>query len=126
MSGGVNVALGKTVTTFSIDGIRDGARLVDDNLDTIYHSKTASNEWASIDLAVEYPIDQIIVYNRKDGWQGRIIGSKVQIINGTNTIVWTSDAFPSKKGGTAAIDGQFVTDFSTFTMSPPSTIVVGG
>lgn len=126
MSGGVNVAKGKTVTQSSTYASPfPVVNLVDEVFTNFAHTSCNEAGWMTVDLASDMGIDSIKVTNRADCCSGRIIGAKVEILDSTNKVIYTSDAFKGKNGETAPTTGAEMTGFTTYTMTPPGTAVKG-
>jgi len=82
-SGGVNVALRKTVTASSVydetrfpnsslvDGIKTNANCA--------HTQTGSVQWFLIDLGQDYEIEKVVITNRMDCCQERLENTKIQL-----------------------------------------------
>jgi hypothetical protein len=65
------------------------ANLVDGNPATFAHTKTGDKEWIKITLASDMPITKIIIANRTDCCQDRMIGVVLTILNAANASVFT-------------------------------------
>lgn len=57
-----------------------------------------ASPWWEVDLGAEYPIDNIVIYNRTDGDLGkRLDGFTLQILDGNRNSVYHKDAIPAPK-----------------------------
>jgi hypothetical protein len=123
-SAGVNVAKGKTVTLSSPYGDPKyvASNLVDGDHSTFAHTSCADNGWMMVDLGSEVKIDSIKIWNRPDCCTGRVIGAKVDIMDASKAVKYTSDAFKGKAGETKI---QMDNGYMVYTLTPPSTAVVG-
>src|SRR6478609_557751 len=129
-SNGVNVAAGvpgvKLSSIYS-GSATQGLTAVDQNLATYFQTKGVGNDSLEIDLGKEYPINSIVVYNRWDDMNvtGRIAGSILEIRNNANTVVFTSNKFVGKDGSLNGAVYKASNGWYKYTISPPSTAVVG-
>eukprot|EP00121_Abeoforma_whisleri_P008589 Awhi_evm1s7883 len=76
--GDTNLALGKYVTSSSLSSSYPPSRLVDGIINNFMHTANEANPWVEIDLGAEYHIGDIIIRNRADCCQDRIVGFKVE------------------------------------------------
>ncbi len=60
----------------------DHTLLVDGDTENLgFHTENNGQQWVIIDLGKVYPIHEIVVYNRADGYQERAVPLKVQVSN---------------------------------------------
>jgi len=76
LSGRINVAIGKPATQSSHSPWskeNDAAGAVTGTMPATYgfHTDEEPAPWWQVDLRETYPIDQIVLHNRRDGWQDR-------------------------------------------------------
>lgn len=90
---GQNIALNKDVTGTEpydmANGVKYPLTFINDGiLDNMYHSKGGSNQEVVIDIgySVTLPLE-VIVYNRTDCCQERIVGAEIQLLNEFGEIV---------------------------------------
>lgn len=122
--GNVNVAKGKSVTMSSQHASYSGDLLVDENFGNFAHTSCEEAGWMLLDLGSEMEIQKIIIKNRVDCCNGRIIGATVSILaEDKTTATFTSDAITGTAGETTRSDGMNA--FNTYTITPPATAVVG-
>ena len=128
----LNIARGKTVQASSELPEYPWVNVVDGNPANFGHGKGLAGDWMMVDLGSVYYIDKIVIRNRVDCCQGRILGSKVSIHENNPTVgitamnpVWTSDAFKSKTGAAEPLPFPDTSGWMVYTMRPPSTIVTG-
>jgi hypothetical protein len=81
MSGGKNVALGKTVYVGNQGAAEPSANLVDGNAGSYYHDEyrygsIPKNQWVMVDLGQEFTLDSITLTSRT-GWEQRESNVKV-------------------------------------------------
>ncbi len=76
------------------------SNVYDNNISTFAHTmgtdlnpKTAW-DWMCVDLGSEKEISKVIVYNREDCCRDRIIGTRLEIKNSSENVIWTRD-FPA-------------------------------
>lgn len=85
---GTNVALNKTVTSFSTLSGQPNSYFVDGNVNTFGHSNgTGTNEYLEIDLGAEYLLDNIQIVNRGSCCQNRSQDLQLILKDGTGTII---------------------------------------
>jgi hypothetical protein len=77
----------------------------------------------TVDLGSTYVIDQIIIRSRRDCCSGRVIGSKVEIRDSAQNVIFTSNILKGKDGQTELTEGMVA--FPVYTITPPSSVVVG-
>ena len=96
----VNLALGKSTLQSSTAYGGTSNRAVDGNRDaswgsgTITHTSitnTQGDNWWHVDLADEYPIDRVDIYNRLDCCSDRLSGAKVELLDATTLGVVATD-----------------------------------
>lgn len=122
LSNGVDVARGKTVTMSSAHPDFPGSNLVDGNNATFAHTSCADAGSMTVDLGSNLQIDKIILTNRQECCTGRLIGSKIQVINDASNIVYTSDVLKGTAGqSTYSLQGG---GFPVYTLLPPSTTII--
>ena len=69
----------------------DGNTIAKDH-PNIYHSRTPSaNEWWCVDLGKEYPVYEVVYYNRKDCCWERAIGMTIQFLGGAANLLTVKD-----------------------------------
>lgn len=127
-SGSTNISKGKTLTSSTPDfdtGFHALSHLVDDNLSTMGATKGAGKEWVLIDFGSENIISKIVIHNRKDCCQGRIVGGFVELLDKNKNTIWTSDRFKSKTGGVVPLDHPDTSGYLVYTINLPNTTVVG-
>jgi hypothetical protein len=85
---GVNVALGKPVSDYPTSGpYRTNPRLVVDGTaaprryPNVYLSGSACNATLTIDLQIDTPISKIVVYNRGDCCNNRLLGATLECLS---------------------------------------------
>lgn len=125
-SNGVNVAKNKTVTMSSTySDAYPAVKLVDDVFTGTNFAHTSGNDapWMEIDLNTDLSIDQIVIKNRVDCCQHRILGSKLQIFDTNRSLKWTSDTIVGVNRETSPVASSIA--YNTYTAQPPSTLVVG-
>eukprot|EP00121_Abeoforma_whisleri_P006345 Awhi_evm1s5770 len=76
-----NLALGKYVTSSSASPNYPPPLLVDGISTNFMHTAKEADPWVEIDLGATYHIGDIIIRNRADCCQERIVGFKVQILD---------------------------------------------
>jgi hypothetical protein len=99
MSKGENVALKGKASQISTDFGGEAARGIDGNTDGIYtansttHTAPTDHPWWEVDLGREFPLDQIVVWNRMDGdTKTRLSPYKVSALNEEYHEVWQQSA----------------------------------
>ena len=66
------------------------SNLIDGIYETFACTNNGPNQWFSLDLGKDIPISQIIIINRKDCCQDRIVGSILTIVKSDGTEVFSS------------------------------------
>lgn len=87
-AGGKNVALAGTASQSTTDFGGDAKRAIDDNTNGDYtknsttHSAISSNPWWEVDLGSEFPVEQVVLWNRTDGnIHNRLDGVEVKLLD---------------------------------------------
>ena len=62
----------------AIDGITDGVYF---SSNSVTHTATSANPFWNLDLGNDFDIDEIILFNREEGLQGRLSGAQVRLFN---------------------------------------------
>ena len=129
--GGANVAQGKPVTMSSTYSGFPPSNLTDGVLTNFTSTNGTEAGWMLVDLGAVVPIAQIVVSNRADCCQERANGMTVSVLDAAQTLLFTSNPCANKAGSTTYVDtnasntlatGQ---GFNTYTVTPPSPVVVG-
>ena len=88
VSAGKNVALAGTASQSTTDFGGDAKRAIDDNTSGDYtknsttHSAISANPWWEVDLGNEFPVEQVVVWNRTDGdIHNRLDGADVKLLD---------------------------------------------
>ena len=112
-SGGIDIARSKTVTV--LPGLYSasfpGSNLTDGDLTTMAHSSSGINCSMTVDLLTSYPIQKIQIFNRTTCCFDRIVGARVDILDGNKNVIYSSDVISLI--------------FSKYELQPPSREVVG-
>lgn len=103
-SGGFNVALKKKTIQSSTGYNRDSSLAVDGDINgdfnkgSITHSadKTKNPQW-EVDLGRVIPIEKITIWNR-DGYEDRLDGARVLVLDADRKVVWGKDIGKGGKG----------------------------
>lgn len=103
-SGGFNVALKKKTIQSSVGHGGDASRAVDGDVNgdynkgSITHSaeKTRDPQW-EVDLGRVVPIEKITIWNR-DGYEERLDGARVLVLDANRKVVWGRDIGKGGKG----------------------------
>lgn len=120
-SPGPNLALNKPATQISTytggDGTGPASKAVDGNTNGIFaqgsvaHTNVGSNPWWQVDLGAAVPIKLIEVWNRTENAE-RLSGYKVEVLNASNVVVWSSTRLsyptPSEAISTGGVTGRYV------------------
>ena len=111
-NGGPNIITPNTAVSKSSDygGSYPASNFVDGNLYNFAHSSCGDVPWIEVDLNSMTDIYKVVVYNRVDCCQSRILGSFLQIKNDTNDVIYQSNGIGSVS--------------STYTWFPPNPAVV--
>jgi len=112
-SGGRNVALKKKTVQSSTDHGGSSSRAVDGNTNgdwskgSITHTAEGMTDPAwEVDLGKAVPIDKVVIWNR-DGFESRLYGCRVVILDAKRKVVWSADVARPGKGATAlAVKGS--------------------
>jgi len=95
-SDGKNIAPNGHATQSSISSSGAPQRAIDGNTSGVYnegsstHTAGEQNPWWEVDLKADYPIEQIVVWNRTDGDLGnRIDKFKIEILDSSRQAVYT-------------------------------------
>jgi hypothetical protein len=125
ISNGTNIAKGKTITMSSTYEVNrfPGTFLVDEIFTNFASTSCNDAGWMMVDLGSSQKIDSIVVYNRGDCCSGRMLGVICEILDSAKNVIWASDPFADKSGKTTFLPGADVTGITTYTMTPPSTLV---
>ena len=121
--GGENIASKSTPTSNNTLTTYVPSNAIDNNLDTFFHSACVGNDWIQLDFGATVPIAQIVIQNRSDGYQSRIHGSKLTLLDSSQNVTFTSDTFKDANGNDTYSDNGPA--YKTFTITPPNTAVVG-
>ena len=99
MSQGKNVAREGKATQISTDYGGDAPRGIDGNTNGDYkansttHTAATDNPWWEVDLGKEFPIEQIVLWNRMDGdTPSRLSPFKISALNAERHTVWQQDS----------------------------------
>ena len=114
-----------SVTYKSIDSTSSISKLKDGDANTYYKSdenNPTSGEYIKIDLGTIRPIAQIIIRNRKNGYQSRANGIVVTLTTDTQNL-YTSSMFTDATGSSVYSDSSL--GYNTFTLYPPNPTVTG-
>ncbi|KJQ52801.1 galactose-binding domain-containing protein [Microbacterium sp. SA39] len=117
----LNLAYNKAATQSSTytggDGTGPASRAVDGNTDGVFvngsvsHTNTESNPWWQVDLGASVPINQIEIWNRAEA-ADRLAGYKVEVLNASNVVVWSSTQVgyptPNETLSTGGVTGRYV------------------
>ncbi len=69
-----------------IDGNTNG----DYKANSVTHTAATDNPWWELDLGKEYPVDQLVMWNRLDGgMDARLVPFTITALSDTHTTVWT-------------------------------------
>lgn len=92
----VNVSRGKVATSSSnyvntnpskaVDGVEHSR-----SYPSIFHSGGANHEWLMVDLGKPHVVSDVILYNRADCCQSRILGAKIELLDSNKIIVNQSE-----------------------------------
>jgi hypothetical protein len=94
---GVNVAQEKPVTaSTNYGGLYPIEKFVD-GTGTMGHTLGTQNDWVQIDLGAETDVDYVKITNRTDCCSDRIIGTKVQLLDNSETVVNESPEIETDK-----------------------------
>ncbi len=101
-SGGRNVARQGQSRQSSTAYGGDAARGIDGNADPVYgqggqtHTEEGvTNPWWEVDLGDDFPLDRIVIANRGEGFQPRLEGFSVRVLDGQRRVVATWDKLPA-------------------------------
>lgn len=70
--------------------------LIDGKADTFSHTNSGDKEWIKITLKKEIPITKILITNRKDCCQDRIVGATLTITNASGSTTFTEKITDNK------------------------------
>jgi hypothetical protein len=74
------------------------AKLIDGNLNNFAHTQSTADAWMKVDLGSDKTIGKIIVNNRADCCQDRVIGSTVIVTKSDGTQTYSSSQITSASG----------------------------
>jgi hypothetical protein len=94
---GVNVAQGKPVTASTDYGGLYPIEKFVDGTTSMGHTLGSQIDWVQIDLGVETDVDYVKITNRRDCCSDRIIGTKVQLLDNSETVVNESPEIDTDK-----------------------------
>ena len=107
----------------------DSTELTDQVHDTYIVVTAVSNAWVKIDITSNVPIYSVVITNRSDGEQYALVGCTLQILSDTNSVVWSSNAFPDSVANTNQIasnePGVTYASYQYYIFYPPSNMVNG-
>jgi len=105
-SDGANIAKGKKTTQTNVDHGGSAARGVDGNTSgdwghgSITHTAEGTKDPAwEVDLGKNLPIEKIVIWNR-NGFESRLYGCRVTILDGKRKAVWGADIARPGSGAT--------------------------
>jgi hypothetical protein len=86
---------GSNVTLSSLyqnDDYYNPSKLVDNNVNTLSHtdSTRGTQQSMSIDLTSPIAVSKLVIQNRRDCCQDRILGSTLELIGSNGSVVWSS------------------------------------
>jgi hypothetical protein len=113
INGGPNIITSNTPVTKSSGYQGDmypSRNFVDGNTSNFVHSSCGDVPWIQVDLGSIVPIFKIVVFNRTDCCQSRILGTILQIISDQNEIIYVSDPVRTSN--------------QTYTWFPPSPAII--
>jgi hypothetical protein len=84
---GTEIKTGLTATLSSTLSSYPASNCLDGNRNTFCHGAGA-NDWLEIDLGSDQEIGRIVITNRQDGYQDRIVGATMRIFNSAGTEIW--------------------------------------
>jgi hypothetical protein len=104
---GNNVSQGKPVAKSSgwAGDMFPGANLVDGNVDNFAHTSGNAGEspWMRIDLGGPVQVSRIIVFNRVDCCQNRLVGALVQLLDADQQVVFSSQPLTAQMQQTVVV-----------------------
>jgi mono/diheme cytochrome c family protein len=98
-----NIATKGTASQSSTDYGGEAKRAIDGNTEGKYeansvtHTKVENNPWWEVKLAENAEIDQIVIWNRRDGLEARLSNYRVSLLSEDRKVIWSRDeaAFPN-------------------------------
>ncbi len=83
----IPVGAGSVVSDYSTNTVGRAEALWDNNRDTIVHTNNAPNAYCEIDLGQNHRISCVDVWNRRDCCGGRIVGTKLVVVDASGRTV---------------------------------------